>query len=544
MKVSRIVSSLTLVLTGLSAISASAFGVNEPPAVGHSVISFPERDFVSAEGYTPGADATVNVIRNGVTIGTAATPVTAEGLVEINHPGGGCWQDITPDIIPGDKIRVTVNGVADQTTTADVAAEPAKRQGNDIVVTGTAQDAAGNQLPLGAIEQRIIAPDLVPLTGRRRLQAPGDGTLTYDAPGSTRWTARYSGFSNEVVNVALAGETRILWLGADPLAGTELTIFEVGDGVEGGPSPPCTAPAARMAVTSLDRTAVNLDNVRTDLAVGGLAFNATSVTLRLSDGARSTDPIVVTPTPAGNVPQTWSAVVPAAQVATLADGRITVSADYTVNNTTLTGVNKTFEKDTVAPPTPTATPGPGRYPALQSVTLSQAETVPTTTIRFTVDGTMPTALSTVFTQPLLVTATQTIRAISLDRAGNRSPIADLPFTIGPITVTGGLAPRISKLRSVCIPMPKAKGKRCRPGVTFVLSTPARVTFVVSTKGRTLGAFARTFRAGKHTVVLPERVGARALGPGTYRLSLRGRLHGVPGTRVTTSVVVPKPVASK
>ena len=49
---------------------------------------------------------------------------------------------------------------------------------------------------------------------------------------------------------ALGGETRALWLGPDPAAGTELTIFELPDALSGvlngvmdGPTPPCTAPA-------------------------------------------------------------------------------------------------------------------------------------------------------------------------------------------------------------------------------------------------------------------------------------------------------------
>ena len=62
------------------------------------------------------AAAYVEVIRGGVSI-AISTPVqpqddpatsVVEGLVEVNHPGGGCWSTATgtPDIKPGDKIRV------------------------------------------------------------------------------------------------------------------------------------------------------------------------------------------------------------------------------------------------------------------------------------------------------------------------------------------------------------------------------------------------------------------------------------------------------
>ena len=49
---------------------------------------------------------TVEVVRGGIVVGTASglvpqdDPKTAgfDGLVEVNHPGGGCWEGVTPDI--------------------------------------------------------------------------------------------------------------------------------------------------------------------------------------------------------------------------------------------------------------------------------------------------------------------------------------------------------------------------------------------------------------------------------------------------------------
>src|ERR687890_2678975 len=105
----------------------------EPPAAGHEVISFPQRDFVSASGYTPGVPAYVQVIRAGHVVATS-TPVVPglDGVVEVNHPGGGCWDTVTPDIRPGDKVRVYQDDPAaaaeatqindDTTTTAAVTA--------------------------------------------------------------------------------------------------------------------------------------------------------------------------------------------------------------------------------------------------------------------------------------------------------------------------------------------------------------------------------------------------------------------------------------
>ncbi len=415
-------------------VAAASGAVLEPPAAPHSIIAFPERDFVSATGYEDQKDTnvTVNVFRDGIIIGTAQHSVAADGLVEINHPGGGCWVGTTPDILPGDQVRITpASGDADQTTVANVTARPAVAGGPGVVeVHGTAT------VPIGQLSQRLINPDLVPLVNRRRLEAPGDGRLAYD-PDGLHWTARYTGLSPAVVDAAVAAETRILWLGADPLAGTELTIYEAG--LTGGPAPPCTAPAATNAVTDFGRTMINLENLGTSLTVSGLAqLNATNVSVALSNGATSTASVAV-PLPGSAVGQTWSAVFSPAQVMGLGDGMVTATATYTVGLTPINGVNKSIWKDTIAPPAPTATPGAGSYTQAQSVTLTHADGDPATTIRFTNDGSVPGRESLLFSAPFLVTASQTIQAVSIDLAGNRSTVAQFAIRIGPKRLTLRLA---------------------------------------------------------------------------------------------------------
>src|SRR3954470_16374373 len=111
-----------------SAWPAFAAAINEPPVAPHSIISFPERDFVSAEGYAQGDPVTVEVIRSGFVVGTAhvepaddLSTLGFDGLVEGNHPGGACGEGDTPDIRRGDVVRLTTaSGTVDQTTTAGV----------------------------------------------------------------------------------------------------------------------------------------------------------------------------------------------------------------------------------------------------------------------------------------------------------------------------------------------------------------------------------------------------------------------------------------
>ena len=238
---------------------------NEPPAAPIQILVFPQRDFVSASGYDAADQVIVDVIHpNNVTFSTdPANPVIPQadpralpgapfaGIVEVNHPGGACWFTTTPDIRPGDIVRIEIvggpnAGRKDQTTVANVTAQrPVETAPNTVVVHGTAVAADGvSQIPIAQLEQRLVAnKDSFDLNGRRTLRAinvaGADGTLAYDAPTATTWTATYTGLSAADVTRALGSESRILWLGRTPQEGT---IFEIGAAVFAGPAAPCTAP--------------------------------------------------------------------------------------------------------------------------------------------------------------------------------------------------------------------------------------------------------------------------------------------------------------
>lgn len=226
--------------------------VNDPPAAPHQISVFPSRDFVSASGYDPAqGTVTVSVLRKSgpggeLVLVSSAQDVTPsdEGIVEINHPGGACWEVQTPNIRPGDIVRITTAaGVADQTTVANVTAERAvKVNDTTIMIHGTAQNEFGNPLPLAQLEHRLVSAERFG-NGRRTLRAPGDGRIAYDAPGSVNWTATYANLSAADLARALASESRVMWLGRTPAAGVELTAFEIGNEIFGGPQAPCSAPS-------------------------------------------------------------------------------------------------------------------------------------------------------------------------------------------------------------------------------------------------------------------------------------------------------------
>src|SRR4051794_31923567 len=167
-----------LVMTGPAASAAVAVFPN-------NVVVFPDRDFVSVEGYKDhaGETATLTVTRDGKVMGAAEAKVSGgEVAFEVNHPGGVCWGNqvkdtstlpqVTPDIKAGDVVSISFpDGAHDETTTSSATViKDMTRNGTTVTVEGT----FGSDVKPDNMEQRIINPDLVDVVGKRDVRAlPG-----------------------------------------------------------------------------------------------------------------------------------------------------------------------------------------------------------------------------------------------------------------------------------------------------------------------------------------------------------------------------------
>lgn len=169
--------SLTLLAPG----TASAQTVSNPPLLPQDVTVFPQRDFTSIAGFAPNADVLVQVRRAGVVSSDALGRTDASGFVEVNHPGGVCWRNVTPDIVPADVVRVTyrntphnvlnnptvVIGSGAAITTQNVTATQAVIAGDTVVIKGKAQLANGSRMALSRLEVRIVNPEFIGAPGSR-----------------------------------------------------------------------------------------------------------------------------------------------------------------------------------------------------------------------------------------------------------------------------------------------------------------------------------------------------------------------------------------
>jgi hypothetical protein len=94
---------------------------------------------------------------------------------------------------------------------------------------------------------------------------------------------------------------------------------------------------------------------------------------------------------------------------------------------------------TIAVPTPTIAPAGGTFTTIQSVTLS--DTMTGVAIYYTTNATTPTSASTIYTGPISVSASETIKAIAVCTGYGNSAVASSAFTINlPIAPTPTISP--------------------------------------------------------------------------------------------------------
>jgi Chitobiase/beta-hexosaminidase C-terminal domain len=458
----------TLAIAASAALAAGAVGaVAAAPASGtqtgngvrpgSNITVFHNIDFVAVFGYGPvGRPVTVRVLRNGVVIGSASGPaIDAEGLpgLEVNHGpegapvDGDCWEGHTPDIKPGDVIRVTDARGTDQVTVDNIAftGPPAEEAvSGDVLVPFTALLANGQPVPLARIDSaefragsrtRFEATDII-------VQPDGSGT-----PGAyqMRYTNPFTPsrnrdlLTNEQLRAQLmdpAGGHATGFGHTDPLPRESMLM----DGLEDtpGPAPGCeSAPGATNAVSSVTPQVFNRRTpANTSLRVAGFSQNAGSVDVRLRD-ANSTVTGPATITGAADA-QTWRATFNSAQLTNLS-GNIRVDA---LIDGVATQVGKTVIRDTVAPSRPTASLPGGRYRGNQVISLNAGAS---DQIRYTLGKgrqAAPTANRGTLYQggQIRFTSTTVLKMVSVDEAGNVSPVVRERYSL----TTAPSSPRIRR----------------------------------------------------------------------------------------------------
>jgi hypothetical protein len=439
--------------TSLFAIPAANAAV---PTFPDNLLVFPNRDFVTVEGYQDhaGETATVEVSRAGVGVIGSAKGVVSGGDVafEINHPGGYCWGagtglNVTPDIQPGDTVSIKFGATAaGDTRVQDVfVTEDAILSGSTVTVKGH----VGTGVTRAQMEQRIVEPALTTTTIARRdvravpgplTPAPTGGynsSLEYDVDGPDTFTATYvfdDPANAEIAANAGLGERAMAWEVEDAAANRQgLTIAEFGEPggpgmggcpngpLQSGPPGPTNVSAAKVAgglkltwtpaqaipgtpaitgyrATAVAQTVTGSEQVEIGRRIAGQAASGTTITGMAS--GENYDVYVVAVSSTGE---------------------------------TFPGIHAIPQTDTTAP-TVTASPSGGTFSTAQQVTLTASEAG--SSIYFTTNGTDPVLAgggisdsATLYTGPVNITQTGALNFSAIDPSGNVSQTGTLAFTI-------------------------------------------------------------------------------------------------------------------
>jgi hypothetical protein len=451
-----------LATSGLTAVLTAGAAAAAVPTFPDNLLVFPNRDFITVEGYQShvGQTATVEVTRPGVGIVGSAQGVVSGGDVafEINHPGGYCWgagvlgMDVTPDIQPGDVASIRFGSVAAGETTvqdgyvsADASQETTTLSGDTVIVRGH----IGPNVIQDQTEQRIVEPALVDtVVGKRDVRAiPGplvpapkggySSGLAFNDTAHT-FTATYVFDDPAVATIAAnagLGERLLSWEVVDAAANRQgVTIAEFGEpggpGMGGCPNGPLqSGPPGPTSVTAAK-------------VAGGVKLTWTPAVAipgtPAITGYRATA-VAGTVSPSGERVEMGRRIDGQASTGTTITG-LSSTEVYGIEVVATSSVGSTFPVVTAIPqtdttaPTVSASPAGGSFAVPQQVTLSANEAG--SQIFYTTDGTSPfdatgtqSATATHYTGPFTISTTKTVKFVAFDPTGNASAVGEQTFTI-------------------------------------------------------------------------------------------------------------------
>lgn len=456
---------------GLIAGSASA----ELPAFPNNIVVFPDRDFISAEGFGPyaGQVALVQVDRPGVGVTGAARVLLRDAEVpfEVNHPGEYCWgwgpdmtpdaglPQVTPDILPGDVVRFTMpDGRVFDTTTQDAYVTDVALQPDGVTLVITGHIASG--IDRDNTEQRVVVPEIRDTAvGRRDIRAlPGppvdDDSGAYRSgmsfSGET-FTATYVFDDPDVAAIAAGGGARFMtWQVTDPDGNRQgLTIAEFdevdGPGFSACPNGPLksgpAAPTDLTAVAPPSGGTKQLDRIKVDWTpAAGIPGTPTIDGYRVVARARSATPNPKTSTVDEHVEIGRRVMSRTATGTTILLPTGTNIFQYDVYVQSFSEAGETFPPrhvepvDDVTAPVVTATPAGGTYPGPRTVGLSVNE--PNADVYYTLDGTSPviggalvSATAIPYGGPFEIADDAQLQAVAFDSSGNASEILVADYVI-------------------------------------------------------------------------------------------------------------------
>ena len=242
---------------------------------------------------------------------------------------------------------------------------------------------------------------------------------------------------------------------------------------------------------------------------------------------------ISTTTPSATIYYTTDGSTPTTSSSVYA-GPITVSATETLqalavatgySNSTVGSAAYTI---TSVATTPTFTPAAGTYNSTQTVTIST--TTPSATLYYTTNGSTPTTSSAVYSGPITVSATETLRAIAVAPGYSNSTVGSAAYTITSVAATPSFTPAAGIYSST-------------QTVTISATTPS-ATLYYTTNGSTPTTSSAVY-SGPVTVSATETLQAIAVAPSYSNSTVGSAAYTITSAAATTTslTATPNPVAT-
>ena len=302
-------------------------------------------------------------------------------------------------------------------------------------------------------------------------------------------------------------------------SGCDKTYYTTDGSVPTTASPVYSGPLALSVTTTLQYFSVdragNTEAVKTQTYIivpdttapvttatpaGGTYGGTQTITLSCSDGAGSgCDKTYYTTD--GSVPTTASPVYSGPLALSVTTTLQYFSVDRAGNTEAVKTQTYIIVPDTTAPVT-TATPAGGTYGGTQTITLSCSDGAGSGCDKtyYTTDGSVPTTASPVYSGPLALSATTTLRYFSADRAGNTEAVKTQTYVINTnpsMTINAGATYTIS--RSVTLSLFCGS-----TGCTQMQLSNDNITWLAAETYRTTRNWTLTSGEGEKTVYVKYR----------------------------------------
>lgn len=324
--------------------------------------------------------------------------------------------------------------------------------------------------------------------------------MSIDASGNLYISDRGNDLIEKVATNAAAAGTVISTAVNNSGKFTYEGSFAFGNQAVNTSSSPATALITNITASSVTLGGISIPSGYTQALLGNTDVPDCTTTTAIAPGTSCTLALKFSPTVSG-----------------ADNGSVMIIANGEYATIAVTGMG-TGGTNTVA--TPTFSPAAGTYSSAQTVTLSDATSG--ATIYYTTNGTTPTTSSTVYSGPITVSASETVKALATKSGYTNSAVGSAAYTINSAVATPTFSP--------------AAGTYSSAQTVTISDSTAGATLYYTTNGTTPTTSSPVYST-PITVSTSETVEALGVKSGYTNSAIGSAAYTISGTKTLTAVAI-------